>query len=194
MSQATPSPAPWRRGADQLLLRTRVFDVRSSQFQHPARSEGKEFLVIDAPDWAVVLAVTSRGELVLVKQFRFGVERLSLELPGGVVEQDESALQAASRELVEETGYRGDSPILLGSVHPNPAIQSNRAHVVLINNVERTEATQWDADEELGLSLRPVDEVLTLGRAGGITHALMLNALFWLEPWWRANRSHGLLF
>ena len=180
-----PAPQPWRRASDRELLKTRVFDVRGSRFEHPDREGSKEFIVIDAPDWAVVAAVTAAGELVLVRQFRFGVQSLSLELPGGVIEPGEDPALAAARELAEETGYAGQEPVVLGIVHPNPAIQSNRAHLILIADVERTERTAWDVDEEIGLQCLPVPEVMRRARAGEITHALMLNALFMLEPWWR---------
>ena len=178
------APEPWRRVSDRELLKTRVFDVRGSRFEHPAREGSKEFIVIDAPDWAVVAAVTPLGELVLVQQFRFGVQTLSLELPGGVIEAGEEPAAAAARELAEETGFVGAAPVVLGVVHPNPAIQSNRAHLILIADVERTQQTAWDVDEELGLQCLPVPEVMRRARAGEITHALMLNALFLLEPWW----------
>ena len=175
----------WRRGSDRELLHTRIFSVRASRFEHPNRPRGKEFLTIDAPDWAIVVPVTPDGRLVTVRQFRFGVEAFSWELPGGVIDEGESAIDAAVRELAEETGYRGGTPSVLGVVHPNPAIQSNRSHIVLVPNVKLNESTQWDPDEELTVSLSSVAHVLAAARRGEVTHALMLNALFLFEPWWR---------
>lgn len=183
-------PSEWCRESDRTLLKTRVFDVRASAFRHPQRTEAKEFIVIDAPDWAVVVALTPAGELLLVRQYRFGVQQLSLELPGGVIEPGEAPESAAARELAEETGYAGDPAVVLGVVHPNPAIQSNRAHLVLIPNARPAGPQAWDADEEMGLLRCPVAEVLARARRGEITHALMLNALFLLEDWWR-RRSDG---
>jgi ADP-ribose pyrophosphatase len=124
---------------------------------------------------------------VMVRQFRFGIEELSWELPGGVIEPGEDPRDAAVRELREETGFVGDAPLLLGSVHPNPAIQSNRAHIILVPNAVAKAALEWDEHEELEVSRVPVDQVIERARAGEITHALMLNALFLLEPWWRAR-------
>lgn len=186
-----PEPAEWQRLTDRALLHTRVFDVRASAFRHPARAQPREFIVIDAPDWAVVVAVTPAGQLVLVRQYRFGVQRLSLELPGGVIEPGEDPARAAARELEEETGFTGAPPVLLGTVHPNPAIQSNRAHLWLIAEARRTAELNWDADEEIGFTLEPVDAVLRRARAGEITHALMLNALFLLEPWWQQRQTRA---
>ncbi|MDB4473649.1 NUDIX hydrolase [Opitutaceae bacterium] len=189
-----PTPSEWVRLQSRELLHTRVFDVRASEFRHPAREEGKEFLVIDAPDWAVVAPVTTGGELVLVRQFRFGAQQLSLELPGGVIEHGEDPARAAVRELVEETGYRGGEAEVLGWVHPNPAIQSNRAHLIVVPDVQLADSTDWDADEELSLTLAPIDDILAMGRSGQITHALMLNMLFLLEPWWKQRaRERGAI-
>jgi 8-oxo-dGTP pyrophosphatase MutT (NUDIX family) len=112
---------------------------------------------------------------------------LSWELPGGVVEPGEEPVAAAVRELAEETGCRGGSPEVLGWVHPNPAIQSNRAHFVVIPQVQRVEETAWDADEELEIQVVPLPEVLAWARSGRIRHALMLNLLFLLEDWWRGQ-------
>ncbi|GAB5559491.1 MAG: NUDIX hydrolase [Synoicihabitans sp.] len=178
-------PAEWIPSEDRQLLHTRVFDVRATQFRHPARAEAKEFIVIDAPDWAVVAPVTPEGDLVLVRQFRFGAKALSLELPGGVIEPGEDPAEAATRELAEETGYHGGPAEVLGSVHPNPAIQSNRTHLIVVPDVRLEAETRWDSDEEIAISLAPFPDVIAAARRGEITHALMLNMLFLLEPWWQ---------
>jgi ADP-ribose pyrophosphatase len=186
-------PARWIRGEDRSLLKTRIYAVRASKFRHPKREGEKEFFVIDPPDWAMVVPITPEGELVMVRQYRFGIEALSLELPGGVIEPGEDPRIAAVRELAEETGYGGDEAVLLGSVHPNPAIQSNRAHVVLVPNVTLQTEIEWDEDEELAMELMPIAEVLRRARTGEITHALMLNALFLLEGWWRSRSDTALV-
>ena len=102
------------------------------QYRHPVRGTEKEFIVAHAPDWVNVVAVTPEGKIVLVRQFRFGSNALSLEVPGGVMEEGEDPIAAGVRELSEETGYGGGKARLLGSVHPNPAIQDNRCHFVLV--------------------------------------------------------------
>lgn len=181
------APGIWIRRSDRLLLRTRIFEVRASRFRHPARTDDSEFVVIDAPDWVVAIALTARGEIVLVRQYRFGSGEISLELPGGVIDPGETPLTAAERELAEETGFVGRGARLLGSTRPNPAIQSNYNHIVLIEDVQVARPQACDADEELEVLLWPAGDALAAARDGRITHALMVNALLMFEPVWRTR-------
>jgi 8-oxo-dGTP pyrophosphatase MutT (NUDIX family) len=184
MSQPPAVPARWEILGRTLQAKTAVFDLQTVRYRHPMRRTEKDFVVMHAPDWVNVLALTRDSRLVLVRQFRFGIDALSLEIPGGVMEAGEDPVEAGQRELREETGYTGTNARLLGSVHPNPAIQSNRCHLVLVEEAEPTAGLEWDETEEIEVATMPVDELLAHARAGGITHSLMLNALFLLEPHW----------
>jgi ADP-ribose pyrophosphatase len=175
-----PSPLAraWARGSARALLSTRVFDVHGVTFSHPARGTEREFIVVQAPDWVNVIATTPAGELVLVQQFRFGINTFSLEVPGGVMEAGEDPVAAGVRELAEETGFVGRNARLLGTVHPNPAIQANRCHFVWVEQAVRERALAWDADEEIDLVIATPAEVQQWAQTGLITHGLTLNALF----------------
>ena len=109
--------------------------------------------------------------------------------PAGMIDGPEAPEAAAERELAEETGFAGSPARLLGSVHPNPAIQDNRCHAVLVEGVTRSAPLAWDPDEEIEISTAPVDEVLAWARAGRITHSLSLNALMLFEPRWAELRQ-----
>ncbi|MFA6961249.1 MAG: NUDIX hydrolase [Opitutaceae bacterium] len=184
MSSDSPSPSRWEKGATRLLATTRVFDVRGVDFRHPVRGTQREFVVIDAPDWVNVIALTPDHRLVMVNQFRYGIDSFSWEIPGGVIERGEDPVVAGVRELQEETGYAGKPARLLGTVNPNPAIMNNRCHLVLVEDAVVTSALAWDHDEEIEMKAVPVDEVYEWARSGRITHSLVLNALLLFEPRW----------
>jgi 8-oxo-dGTP pyrophosphatase MutT (NUDIX family) len=191
MSQSAEedSPPRWIKLGARPVAPTRIFDLQAVTYRHPRREVDREFSVIDAPDWVNVVALTPARELVLVRQFRFGIDNFSLEIPGGMIERGEDPVAAGLRELREETGYVGVRAVSLGAVHPNPAIFNNRCHLVLVEEARRTAGLEWDEDEEIEILTLPVDEVYARARAGGITHALVLDALLLFAPRWATLRN-----
>ncbi len=186
------APARWEKlGPPAVDARCAVFDVLRARYRHPVRRRERDFVVIDAPDWVNVVALTPDRRLVLVRQFRFGIDDFSLEIPGGVMERGEDPLAAAQRELREETGYTGRAARRLGGVHPNPAIMNNVCHLVLVEQAERTAQLAWDHDEEIEVLTAPVDEVYAWAQAGRIQHSLVLNALLLFAPEWERLRAPG---
>ncbi len=186
------SPSRWEKGASRSLAATPIFDVRGVEFRHPVRDTKREFVVIAAPDWVNVIALTPDHRLVLVNQFRYGTDAFSWEVPGGVIDLGEDPVEAGVRELREETGYTGKNARLLGSVNPNPAILNNRCHLVLVEDAVRTTAQDWDPDEEIEVISLPVEEAYEWAQTGRITHSLVLNALLLFAPRWaeiKAGRS-----
>ena len=184
MPQQPKQPQRWRRLGSEPHSTTRIFDVVRAIYQHPDRAQPQDFFVINPPDWVNVVALTPDHHLVLVRQFRYGINEFSLEIPGGVIDAGEEPLAAAVRELREESGYVGTAARSLGFVHPNPAMQSNRCHLVLVENARPVADLEWDPDEEFAIMTKPVDEVYALAAAGGITHAMVLAALLLFAPHW----------
>jgi ADP-ribose pyrophosphatase len=189
MPKPPPQPQRWQRLRDEPHALTRIFNVVRAIYRHPHRTKEQDFFVINAPDWVNVLALTPEGHLVLVRQFRYGINDFSLEIPGGVIDAGEDPVAAGVRELREESGYVGRTARLLGSVHPNPAMQSNRCHLVLVEYAHRVADLEWDSDEEFEIMTKPVDEVYALAGTGGITHAMVLNALLLFAPVWEKLKS-----
>jgi 8-oxo-dGTP pyrophosphatase MutT (NUDIX family) len=184
-------PQRWKRVRNEPHATTRIFDVVRAIYHHPHRAKEQDFFVINAPDWVNVVALTPDHQLVLVRQFRYGINDFSLEIPGGIIDEGEDPIMAGVRELREESGYIGENARLLGSVHPNPAMQSNRCHLVLVENARRAADLEWDPDEEFEILSKPVDEVYAIAHSGGITHAMVLDALLLLAPHWEKLRGRS---
>ena len=176
---ATPSRWNVRREAHHAGCK--VFDVLRRTCSHPLDHREGDFFVIRCPDWVLALPVTADGRIVMVRQWRFGAEALSVEPPGGVRDGGEDPLATAARETLEETGYAHGSPVALGSVSPNPALQSNRCHFVLLEGVRNGQPRSLDANEEIEVVELAPAEALARVRAGETTHALAELALLRLR-------------
>ena len=166
----------WRRlGADR-LQRCRVFDLDRVRFAPPYGGAPREFFVVEAPDWINVIPLTDDGRIVMVREFRFGIDDFTLEIPGGMCDGDEPPADAARRELVEETGYDARELVDLGWVHPNPAVQTNRCHTFLALGAHPVGEPSPDADEAFEVVTVRKEDVPGLMRDGSITHALVVAA------------------
>jgi ADP-ribose diphosphatase len=162
-----------------------VFDVHRIELEDGhGRDRGHAF-TIRGSDWCNVIALTPDREVVLVWQYRFGSEALSLEIPGGVIDPGEAPAAAALRELLEETGYQADHAEPLLVVEPNPALQNNRCYTFVARDARRTAAARLDPMEEIETVLLPAGRLADLLDSGQVTHALVQGAL---EAFWRKNR------
>lgn len=128
-----------------------------------------------------VVALTADEQVVLIKQYRHGIDAVTLEIPGGIIEVGETPLDAGVRELREETGFAGDDAALLGQVHPNPAYQTNICYTALVRNARLAGEQHQDGGEDIVVRLVPLSDVPKLISEGHITHALVVAAFHFLE-------------
>jgi len=139
----------------------------------------QEVIVVRAPDWINVIPVLGDGRVLLIRQWRFGISAPCLEIPGGMVDPDENADEAAARELLEETGYHARKLEQLGVTHPNPAILSNRLTTYLATDLDLVESEREEFgvdDERITVEPTPMNEISGMIRDGAITHALVIAA------------------
>lgn len=183
---------PWHRldsrpDADYGILRVRRDRVRS-----PRTGTEHDFVVLEVPDWTNIVAVTDEQRVVLIRQYRHGSGRIGLEIPGGVVDADDVSLAAAAtRELVEETGYRAREVIAIGRVAPNPAFQNNHCHTFLALGAQAEVGQRLDAGEDIEVEEVPLDRIPGLVADGSIDHGLVVAAFHFVELF--RQRHPGLL-
>ena len=169
---------PWTIISSHVDKSYRVFNLRRDRARSPRTSETHDFFVLESPSWVNIIPLTPAKEVVLIRQYRFGIRDMTLEIPGGLMEPSDSPEEAARRELREETGYREETLIPLGSVHPNPAIQNNLCYTFLAANVFPVGQLVQDEREDIEVVLQPLSEIPRLIREGAISHALVIAAFY----------------
>ncbi len=172
-----PALGRWRQSLPEKVGEYRVFQVCRVELEDANGMPRGDAFTFRCNDWCNVIAITPDDDIVLVWQYRFGKDAFSLEIPGGVIEAGESPLNAARRELREETGYEAEHIELLQVVDPNPALQSNRCYTFVAHRARRTSPTAFDPQEELATVRAPIARLADLLDGGQITHSLVTGAL-----------------
>ena len=169
---------PWVRKSSKQIADCRVLTVHESTSVSPESDEEHNFYFMETADWVNVVPVTAANELVFIRQFRHGSEKITLEIPGGIVDPGEEPAVAATRECLEETGYETDELVPLGVLNPNPAIFSNRLHTFIAPNARLVGEIANTSTEHTEVQLIPMAQVVDLLIAGEIDHALVTSTLW----------------
>ncbi len=171
------SKPKWDIIEDKKLLETPIFSLHQRDLLPHKKTETAPFYVLDAPDWINVIALTVDQKIVLVEQYRAGVHESSLEIPGGMVDEDESPLESAKRELLEETGYQSKKWTKLGHTSANAAILNNYTHMYLAENCIKVDEQNLDGNEDIAVHVLELDYFLELVKNSTVHHSIVVAAV-----------------
>ena len=166
----------WTIKSREYLGNFKIFDIEKIETISPRTGKELPFFLLNCQDWVNIIAITKENNIVMVKQHRFGTSKTELEIPGGIIEEGEEPMEAAKRELLEETGYEGNKFTYLGHVDPNPAFQTNKCHVTLIENCVLVSKQKLDPGEDIAVETVSQRNIQELIRNGTIRHSLVLAA------------------
>ena len=159
MTNPNDEKLTWDSGASLSRQDYKVFEVERRKAKHLSSNREGVFSIIHSADWVNILALTSSNEAVLIRQYRHGTRGVVTEIPGGMIDDGELPIQAAQRELQEETGFTAKSWVHLGTTQPNPAIQSNHCHMFLAMDAEQTSSLALDENEVIETFTVPMDKL-----------------------------------
>lgn len=124
----------WTLVGSTPVFQNQWLQVKKKSYRHEGQLEPHEYFVVERSPFVVVVALDG-SDLLMVRHYRHGTDQTYLELPAGYRDAGESAVDAARRELLEETGFEAGSATLLGELHPLPGYVRSSASVVLCGNL-----------------------------------------------------------
>jgi len=167
----------WKSLYSEYIIKRPWLTARRDKIELPDGRIIPEFYVLEYPEWVNVIAITTDGKFVMERQYRYAADSTNYEIPCGVMEQGETPLEAAMRELKEETGYGGGQWRELMCISANPTSMTNMTHCFVATGVEKVSDQHLDATEELEVHLLSRDEVLILLRNNEMIQSLMIAPL-----------------
>ena len=167
----------WKVLQTEYLIKRPWLTARRDDVELPDGRTIPEYYVLEYPDWVNVIAITKDGHFVMERQYRHALGCTCFELPCGVIEQGETPIEAAMRELEEETGYSGGEWTKLMELSANPSTMNNLAHCFLARGVEKVSEQHLDPTEDLSVHLLTREEVLNLLRNNEMMQSLMVAPL-----------------
>lgn len=170
--------------SENILSLGEWLSVRQETVELPSGKQIPTWFIFEFPDWINVIAITKDGHFVMEDQYRHALGETHFELVAGVIDKGETPLEAAKRELSEETGYGGGNWQLFMTLSPNPTNHNNHVYTFLATDVERITDQHQEPTEDIHVDLFTPEEVLTLLQHGEIVQALMA------APLWKYFAEH----
>jgi ADP-ribose pyrophosphatase len=169
----------WQIKHSRYLVDDQWLKLRADQCQMPSGKIIEPYYVLEYPDWINVFGITTHNEVILVRQYRHGIGRVVLELPSGTIEaSDKNPMEAAKRELLEETGYTGNHFIQTGVVSPNPANHSNLTYCFLARDLEKVRTPRMDETEEVETVLVHFEKAVEMLHQGNFLQAMHVSSIY----------------
>lgn len=168
----------WKLLSSKMAFDNKWFKVQKDEVELPNKQIIDDYYVWLEPNVSMVVPITEDGKIVLVRQYKHGVNSLMIECPAGFADEGESYEETAQRELLEETGYKADTLELLGKLSKNPTKSTGISKIYLARNVKKIAPLKLDDNEEIEVLEITLEEIIKMIAAGEIWATGTVSAIF----------------
>jgi len=170
----------WKKISSQYISKDLWGTVRKDTCETRDGKIIDPYYVYEFPTWVTAVAFTEEGKIIMERQYRYALDVVCYEIPGGCVDDADSSLEkAVARELMEETGYRFTRYEYLGKTSSNPSTNNNWMHMYLATGGKYEREQQLDHNEEIEIYLFSVEEVKKLLAENQIIQSMHVTALYY---------------
>lgn len=170
----------WKLLSSEYVFKEEWFTIRKDTCERPDGKIVSPYYVYEFPTWVAAVALTKENKVLMVRQYRHGIEQTILEIPGGCVDTtDKNLNDAIKREVLEETGYEFNDFEYLGKISPNPSTNNNWLHMFLARGGELKNEQQLDHNEDIEVKLFSIAEIKKMLREYKIIQSLHVTAFFY---------------
>ena len=169
----------WKTIDSKYIIQRPWATLRGDKLEMPNGNIKEEYYVLEYPTWVNMVALTEDNQVIFVKQYRHGAGKIMVELPAGVVEDNEDPEIAARRELLEETGYAFDDISYVCELFANPATSGNITYTYLLTGGRKVQEQELDPSEDIEVVLMDLQEAKQFLFDNKIGQALHSSALFY---------------
>ena len=168
----------WKICKSEYIYQSQWLTVRKDAVLTDRGMAIDDFYVLEYPTWVNVIAITTDGKFIIEQQYRHGIQKTVYELCAGVCEKDESPIDAAKRELLEETGFGGGEWSFIGKYAPNPNSMNNWCYSFLAEGVTKIQDSHQELTEDIQVYQMSADNLMIMMKQGYIVEGIMLAPLW----------------